>query len=124
MRPGEDENQEAAGVGGGGDVNICQSHTVVKQVAEGNFNMWDSNYFDGNSHWAAAGVNSQLRPLGRCCDEALSLVQRLTIQNQNSSRRNAFPRRQNNKQGEDSERLQEGGASGGNSMVAWTAKHQ
>lgn len=78
--------------GGGGwgwvedvNVNICQSHTVVKQVAQGNFNMWDSNYFDGNSHLATAAVNSQLWPLGRCCDEAFSLVQRLTVQNQNSS---------------------------------------
>lgn len=29
------------------DLNICQSHTVVKQVAEGNFYMCDSNYFAG-----------------------------------------------------------------------------
>lgn len=83
--------------GGGGcesedvNLNICQSHTVVKQVVEGNFYMWDSNYFDGNSHLAAAGVNSQLQPLGRCSVEALSLVQSLTIQNQNSSRWKRFP---------------------------------
>lgn len=35
---------------GGGeevDLNICQSHTGVKQVAEGNFYMRDSNYFAG-----------------------------------------------------------------------------
>lgn len=88
MRPGEDENQE--GVGGrrdgelgGVNVNMCQSHTVVKQVAEGNFYMWNSNYLDGNSHLATAGVNSQLRPPGRCRDEALSLVQSLAVQNQN-----------------------------------------
>lgn len=41
--------QELWGAGSKGevDLNICQSHTVVKQVAEGNFYMCDSNCFAG-----------------------------------------------------------------------------
>lgn len=104
---------------------MCQSHTVVTQVAEGDFSMWDSNYFDGNSRLATAGVNSQLRPLGRCRDETLSLVQSLTIQNQNSSRWNVFPDGGATNEGKILKGCRrEGGASGGNSTAARTAERQ
>lgn len=107
------ENQKGVGWwwwgGGGGDWNICHSHTVVKQVAEGDFNMWDSNYFDGNSRLATAAVNSQLWPLGRCCDGAFSLVQSLTIQNQKTEE--CFPDGGATNKGKDSKRPPEEGAS-------------